>query len=403
MKLIFHIGMPKTGSTSLQTFLCNNNDALRNQGIIYEPEAFNCCLNHNKYFRNTTDEAVSFLKERIEKHKNYPYYLVSTEIIFSIPKEKIKLLKKFINDYDIDFVLYLRRQDDLFDSLFKQRVKIGKRQLKIDAESIDSSFSNDYAPENSDYKKIIQKWEIFDHCTFHVLKYSPQHTIQQFLSLYNINLDVKKSTKENISQSRNAAELANEILWNIDEKLTPCRRELTELLQDFYEPDAEAQNKSTHIYSLEERHNIMAYYAESNDYISRRFFDGGPLFPPLPDEEPDEDVYPALTVQKTVHMLSKILFYYARSNSQIKKLMAYAEESGEFDKEFYEATYGGKRQDMPYAPLEHFVRYGMQAKLKPNADFDNDKILEEFPELQHSGIPPFIIHLVSKAMRKSGM
>lgn len=397
MKLIFHIGMPKTGSTSLQTCLCNHRDSLREQGIIYEPEVFDGEINHNKFFLNFNDESIFFLKDRIEKNQNYPYYLISSEILFRM-HQPCRVLKQFLHEYEGDIVLYLRRQDDLFDSLFKQRVKIGQRQRKVNVDDIDNDILN--FPENPDYRKTIHEWEIFDNCTFHILKYHPEKTIQQFLSLYNINIDVKKSARENLSQSKYAAELGNCILWNMHEKLTPARYELVRLMQDFYDQDADSK-RSTHIYTSEERRKIMAHYAESNAWVSQRFFDGSPLFPSLPQSEDDEEPS-ALTVEKSIRLLSKILFFYARSNLQIKRLMAYVEQSGEFDKEFYEAAYVGKRQDLPYSPLEHFARFGIASRLKPHAGFDSDKILEEYPELQDSGIPPFIIHLVRKAIQKSG-
>ena len=46
MKVIIHIGMPKTGSTSLQCVLFNNKAKLQEQKVVYEPDFF-----HEKFIK----------------------------------------------------------------------------------------------------------------------------------------------------------------------------------------------------------------------------------------------------------------------------------------------------------------------------------------------------------------
>lgn len=57
-ELVFHIGMPKTGSTAIQRFLYENDNALKQYGWLY-PDLRNE-LFHDPQFR--------FLKEKTANH-----------------------------------------------------------------------------------------------------------------------------------------------------------------------------------------------------------------------------------------------------------------------------------------------------------------------------------------------
>lgn len=59
MKLILHLGMPKTGSTSIQTFMAQNRDNLLALGVLY-PKVNISTNNHN------------FISIFLNEHENIP-------------------------------------------------------------------------------------------------------------------------------------------------------------------------------------------------------------------------------------------------------------------------------------------------------------------------------------------
>lgn len=402
MKIIFHIGMPKTGTTSLQFFLSKNKKALLSQGIVYEPEIF-----HKQYrsllpwdtvdhipgshhafaygFLHHPHEVARLLQERISVYRNYHYYLISSEIMsIYFTTGHIKYLYKYLRGNDIDVVIYLRRQDDILDSMYKQNIE---SSFRVTPQCMLKSV-------NVSYSDILSRWQIDKKASIHALKYTPSRTIQNFMDIYDIKLDTSSALYMNITQSRNRTELVARILQNIDIKFSST--ETLNFMKDL--DDDDIPQTSSRVYSLPERRAIMARYEESNEAVSRQFFDGKPLFDPLPETEPNATPYPSLTLDDALKMLKRHIFYSMRSSIPVHTLMQYIKQHGDFDEDFYRKEYLRGRPEL-YMPLEHFVRFGMYTGFRPNADFDAQKIYHTHPELRQTGIPPYIIYIISKALK----
>lgn len=156
MKALIHIGMPKTGSSSIQEFLGLNAAALAERGIRYQ--RFNDWLGSQfelaatgvvnggwairdepsrqvLRLRTTEDEAryvadyAAFLDARLATWTE-PLFVASSEHIqpWLHRRETIQALDSFLcARFDaVRYVIYLRAQDDLLISSYSERIKRGE-------------------------------------------------------------------------------------------------------------------------------------------------------------------------------------------------------------------------------------------------------------------------------------
>ncbi len=127
--LIIHVGTQKTGSSSIQHFLRENEQMLRDSGISYI-SAVRDWSDHNKLARElrgndaATPRAHAVVAE-IKSH-GYDTYILSAEELFHkrVPDRLFEHLTRHL-DMEVRIITYLRRPDHLIEALYKQRVKTG--------------------------------------------------------------------------------------------------------------------------------------------------------------------------------------------------------------------------------------------------------------------------------------
>ena len=145
--LYLHIGMPKTGTSYIQSFLHINNEVLKKNGYIY-PD-FGVKFNKIGVFRNghflisvIRDENRTRLIDKEQEIENecfdklfgllgeYPNAIISEESIWNSAERKRskdfwKNLKNKLNERGVELkvIVYLRRQDLFIQSFWAQHVK----------------------------------------------------------------------------------------------------------------------------------------------------------------------------------------------------------------------------------------------------------------------------------------
>lgn len=390
MKIILHIGIPKTGTSSLQKYLSKNKEFLLSQGFIYEPEVLSGGINYNRFMVNFVEDSDSAMKRLLnrlhfyEKHKKYKYYIISSEECgIRFKQSHIEKFYNYLKKYDIEIVMYIRRQDDLIESLYGEFLKCGE---VINMQKFIELY-------NYDYKEMVTQWQRDERYNIHVIRYDAKKTIKNFCDIYNINVDENcDSERLNITPSANYMELITLILNNTDFKFSYC--DIVSFIRGLQFP------RSYRMLSLDERKAIMNSREASNMAISKQFFNGEPLFKQLPTTDTDYIGYPTITQNEIIKMLDKYLYYCMKSNNNINNLIKYISESGNFDENFYRDKYLCGRVER-YKPIEHFVRFGMYNNLMPNKYFDVDKIYNLCPELKNTGIPPYILYVVLKIIEKN--
>ena len=155
-KILLHVGLHKTGSTSIQDGMKKNFDAVSNKCILYpmipiKGEKYSnhsfmlysmFCDTPEKYHMNQKFNCGT--KEKSEKLNNYYSEILTSEInkknndlivlsgedVSSLTKENIESMKTFFidnADFDIEFeiVIYVRHLCDYIQSVIQQRVKDG--------------------------------------------------------------------------------------------------------------------------------------------------------------------------------------------------------------------------------------------------------------------------------------
>lgn len=236
--IYLHIGMPKTGTTSLQKFLFYNREKLLETGYLYpitgtkitsdrEPKGYS----HNTLVRRLTQktdskgnggsqwESWDELKREINRSPLKPQNVIISAEFFTGPgiynADLITTTKRMLEDYDTKIVIYLRRQDDFLRSYYCHLITFFiRKDIK--------EFIRDWQ-YMADYYKTLELWKnIFglDNIIVRVFEKEQMkngNLFNDFLAAINFNnkaidFGFSKDIKENISvNSVKAIKLINGI------------------------------------------------------------------------------------------------------------------------------------------------------------------------------------------------
>lgn len=171
-----HIGLEKTGTSSVQAYFAQNKDALEKADLLYPfsthapyvlgdthwPVAACHIASQNKFAPEPLRDPSRVCPPLLEAihTSDCEKVLISAEP-FSSHMRNIKEIKRLHNtfaDFKTVIVIYLRRQDNFFESLISTIVKGG---VPIDFagnfrfEATDACWEND---DRYDFKKILDNW-----------------------------------------------------------------------------------------------------------------------------------------------------------------------------------------------------------------------------------------------------
>lgn len=154
-EVIFHVGLPKTGTTYIQEMLAFNRDMLSSHNIRYHQIDSAKCACHWWFATNFFDKAedyapvknainneISIEELRIRGHKsesslayevmNYDSVILSAEQFFFLPERVLRKIKSFFFELGVSvkIVVYIRNFYELAVSELNQKVKMGMGSLK---------------------------------------------------------------------------------------------------------------------------------------------------------------------------------------------------------------------------------------------------------------------------------
>ena len=175
-ELILHIGMHKTGTTSLQAFLMKNESVLARQGIAVPrfTKYLHVAYNRNGYFllvgaRDASRPNRNHKRERRAFEKDYPVFARAVQendtVMLSDERfwaegawgdafwVRLKELAESVGVERFKFVLYIRRQDVYALSHWKQLIKMNKD------ETLDQYVHLPSVMRELDYLKGLQRIE----------------------------------------------------------------------------------------------------------------------------------------------------------------------------------------------------------------------------------------------------
>lgn len=152
--LWIHAGARKTGTTSLQVFLKDNEQLLLDKHNIYIPKTCRRPRKHQirhdgDFLWNIEHRAMldEFIKE-LQAHPGHDYIISDEHICFGGPSllvEHIDEIKRKCPDVTLKIIVYLRRIDDLAKSIYNHRVKYYVRKKIEDLPYDYNTFVRDLA------------------------------------------------------------------------------------------------------------------------------------------------------------------------------------------------------------------------------------------------------------------
>lgn len=131
MTVYLHIGLHKTGTSSIQSFLNTNREVFEKGGIAIPTAGWLEGAHHNIPLeilgKPKFAPANGGLVEALPQIDAKPHALLSSEEFEFLDLKGVKRLKQVLGERPAKVVVYLRRQDALIASTYAQQIKMGGR------------------------------------------------------------------------------------------------------------------------------------------------------------------------------------------------------------------------------------------------------------------------------------
>lgn len=299
MKTLYvHIGTPKTATTSLQHFCDENEKILEEQGYCYPifPHKFKgVSITRNGSFLGWVSSSKPEKRNKLEKEKyfrqgmdmvldnfrKFDNVILSEEATWSAAFRRGKdyiwenILKEAKeHGYGVKIIVYLRRQDSLADSWWKQKVKVGRR---IYSTSSWEEFVSDPSQLEFDYYSAVKKIEaVFGKENVIIRRFGRQYfkngsIYEDFMEALGVKYDsrfVISEGKRNNSLFGNSHEIKrvlNMLKMNKGDRLFFKR--IVRTISDNH-----TDLKGETMFSSEEARQFMEQYREGNRKLMQEYF-----------------------------------------------------------------------------------------------------------------------------------
>lgn len=279
-----HIGTHKTGTTSLQKFFDINKKVLDKHGILYPKTGWYHHSQHLLAFqlKGSTPNGIDTISESIwaDLHKEikkskHQDVIISSEIFATLNAKQIESLKERLSSYDVKIYVYLRRQEELFESMYNQQVKEWRNSRKEPIRHFMNNM-NKLCPYFN-YFQMVNNWALaFKKENIHIRPYHKKYvidTVLDFVDLIGLDENIQKLlksvTNENNSVSTKALEMIR--LSKFVEDDIMVRERVFHLANKVF-PSTKSNKKCL---KSEQRIKITEKYAQSNEKLIRQYFGEG--------------------------------------------------------------------------------------------------------------------------------
>ena len=292
-----HIGMSKTGTTYIQQVFEKNRSVLKQQGLLFPPitmRAGGFSAGHTDLLSLKSQlngkDLLNWVSDELENTTNIRNILFSSEYLVAKP-DQLERLKKLFEDFDVQVIVYLRRQDEWLDSIYKEHTEGRHSFNTLRAER----FAEEQQILELDYEKLLKPIvDIFGQESIAFRVYEQEQLKQgllcDFAQLVDVDPQVLSTTD---IPSNPSAALEDVELMRILNKLSYSGKSnydefAMEVMQILYE-DTHKKKKAL---SPSVRIKVLDRYKQSNKRFANQYFGRENLFfAPLPDpNEPWEAV-----------------------------------------------------------------------------------------------------------------
>lgn len=370
-----HIGIAKTGSTSIQEFLHNNRKQLAEKGYFFpiSPTGFvlshfrlqvyaqdtNRISTHKRIYGLYNESQVlafnantrnTFLKEVQSSPLNQLIISCESFTEFLVYPHELTKLKDLLSEVtdDIRIIIYLRRQDKLLASRTSQSIKNGEPEVNIygtpndflesinrnlwrgyDYNSTQSEFDDPIMLDRYNYENLLSVWaKVFGPQNINVRIFNRQAMVGQnlitdFLDTIGLPLGHEFILKENRNfslgfQTYEFLRLLNEKFpfFNNDGQLNQLRPGLAGRFDKI-------ENKPTFSLPLEISEHLLKVYRESNSNTARRFLGraDGELFPHDGPIRGHKQMDSNLSVDQSISITAQIIKQMSNERIQLSNAL----------------------------------------------------------------------------------
>ena len=331
-KLLIHSGLPKTGTTTIQLHCALNRQVLARNGWLY-PQAgrqWNAHHTFGNFFRSEgkklawireADPAkVRRMLERERAESGADNVIISSESLFHI--NSLRKLAQYFPDYEINMLVYLRRQDEWLESVYRQ-------QLRGGAVFTDRHSYLRQVQSSLDYDRVLGEWESVlgvDHICVRSFepKFFETSLVEQFMDVLGLTLtaDYDEAPRRNDKLNRAAMDFL--MKFPNERRISHDYQLLQKELEAWSQGRPDRPEHQT-LYPPAERRAIADEHAEGNKRIEDRYFpSGSTLFrAPLPEPNEPWEEYPGLSADEAVDIAHTVwkaqLAQEKRLRSALKK------------------------------------------------------------------------------------
>ncbi len=198
-RIAIHIGLKKSGSATIQTFLAANTEALRGMSVDYpEPGRGDRIAHHNVFSEIEARKAFEPTRGSLAQLVSYiavqdkALTIISSEMLESLEPARIEALRTTlaVSDRHMQVVLVIRNLLDLVPSSYAQKIRYGQKHFDFDR-----FFATRTAQERVSYFTTASNWaSVFGWENIRVRLLDPQFLlhgdlIDDFLAAVGLDAD----------------------------------------------------------------------------------------------------------------------------------------------------------------------------------------------------------------------
>ena len=271
-----HIGLHKTGTSSIQESLIQNKKKLKTDGILYLNDLINLnkIINSDSFNQLLADQFLNEIEKVLKKDKNnIRKVIISNESLSGNPFADynnnniiIKYLSALNKLFDTKIIIYLRRQDEFIESLYTQSIKSGNTHIF-------DKFIKSFNTQKFNWYNYLKQWlEYFTKNDLKIRIYNKRtlakgNVVHDFANI--INSQVLKEDKRSYQINSGYSQKSLEIARSFNQYLN--KEEIKHIRPYLEKIDPKIKFNSFNYFSYKDRKQLLSYYEKSNKELMKYY------------------------------------------------------------------------------------------------------------------------------------